>query len=127
MIAFRALLLVMWLALFIYTGFTISNHGLTLLPIFFGDISKVIWPGQFNLDFSCFLILSALWTAWRTKFSSLGLTLGAIASVGGAGFLLPYLLILSFQTRGNIAAVMLGAHYNGYHNGGSQPSARPAS
>lgn len=116
MIAFRALLLVMWLALVIYTGFTISNHGLTLFPIFFGDIAKVIWPGQFNLDFSCFLILSALWTAWRAKFSSLGLALGAVASVGGAGFLLPYLLILSFQTRGNIAAILLGAHHHGAHN-----------
>ena len=31
------------------------------------------WFGQFNLDFMGFLILSAIWVAWRNQFSAAGL------------------------------------------------------
>ena len=68
MTAFKMFLFVVWVALIAYTGMVIAAHGLDLLPIFFGDIWKGSWPGQFNLDFSCFLMLSALWTAWRNGF-----------------------------------------------------------
>jgi hypothetical protein len=108
MTLFRILLAGLWLILLGYTGVTIANHGLDLAPIFFGDIARLAWPGQFNLDFMCFLTLSALWTAWRNRFSGLGLLLAVIAFVGGAAFLLPYLLILSVQTKGDIRAVLLG-------------------
>ncbi|MCI1143541.1 hypothetical protein MOP88_16625 [Sphingomonas sp. WKB10] len=69
MIAFRALLIAAWTALAIYTGVVIARHGMDLLPIFFGDIARMTWSGQFNADFSCFLLLSALWTAWRHHFT----------------------------------------------------------
>lgn len=108
MTAFRAFLITAWLALAIYTGVVIVNHGLGLLPIFFGDIAQVTWPGQFNADFLCFLALSALWTAWRNGFTPTGLLLAVVAFVGGAGFLLPYLLILSFRARGDIATMLTG-------------------
>lgn len=107
----RVTLIVLLLALVSYTGAVVSGQGLNLLPVFFGDIAQVAWPGQFNLDFLCFLILSALWTAWRNSYSALGLLLALVAFFGGAGFLLPYLLYLSFQTRGNMHAVFLGRHY----------------
>jgi hypothetical protein len=109
MTGFRLLLGALWLALAIYTGVVVAEHGLNLLPIFFGDVARFDWPGQFNLDFLCFLILSALWTAWRNNYSPLGLVLAFVAFVGGAGFLLPYLLLLSVQTRGDMRAVLLGA------------------
>lgn len=108
MAGFRLLLATLWLALAVYTGVVVARHGVNLLPIFFGDIGRMAWPGQFNLDFLCFLVLSALWTAWRSKYSLLGLVLGLLAFLGGAGFLLPYLLILSVQARGDIQAVFLG-------------------
>ena len=57
------------------------------MPIFFGDMAKFTWPGQFNLDFTTFLMLSGLWVAWRHHFSASGLILGAIAVVGGMLFL----------------------------------------
>lgn len=60
--SFRTLLIIFWLALAAYTAVVISRHGFGFLPIFFGDVAKLGWPGQFNLDFLCFLILSALWT-----------------------------------------------------------------
>lgn len=108
MTAFRAMLIAAWTTLAIYTGIVIARHGLGLFPIFFGDIVGVIWPGQFNADFLCFLALCALWTAWRNRFTPAGLLLAAVAFVGGAGFLLPYLLFLSFKTRGDIEVLLIG-------------------
>ena len=106
--AFQLVLIALWLVLATYTGLVIARHGLDLLPIFFGDMAKLAWPGQFNLDFLCFLVLSALWTAWRNGFSAGGLTLALVAFFGGAGFLLPYLLWLTISTRGDMRRVLLG-------------------
>ena len=108
MTAFRALIMVLWLGLAGYTAVVVSRHGIGLLPIFFGDIAMLGWPGQFNLDFLCFLILSALWTAWRSAFSTTGLFLAVPAFFGGAGFLLPYLLILTFREKGDLVRVLIG-------------------
>ena len=104
---------VMWLTLVGYTLMVISRHGLDLLPVFFGDIGKMAWPGQFNLDFLCFLVLSAFWTAWRSGFAASGLALALIAFFGGAGFLLPYLIYLSLKHKGNAAHILLGTHVKG--------------
>lgn len=109
--SFQVLLVGLWLALAIYTGLVVSQHGLNLLPIFFGDMAKLAWPGQFNLDFLCLLTLSALWTAWRNAWSPPGLLLAVVAFFGGAGFLLAYLLFLTIQTRGDVAQVLLGARH----------------
>ena len=108
MTGFRILLVGLWVCLLLYTGAVILQHGWGLLPIFFGDIGRVVWPGQFNLDFLCFLILSALWTAWRDAFSARGLLLAVPALFGGAGFLLPYLFFLTVREKGDIKAVLLG-------------------
>ena len=105
---FQLLLIALWLALAIYTGVVIAWHGIDLLPIFFGDMARVACPGQFNLDFLCFLVLSALWTAWRNGFSAGGLALALVAFFGGAGFLLPYLLWLTISARGDMRRVLLG-------------------
>ena len=91
-----------------YTAVTFARHGAGLVPIFFGAMAKLTWPGQFNLDFTTFLMLSGLWVAWRHRFSASGLILGAIATVGGMLFLAPYLLIHSFKTRGDVRALLLG-------------------
>jgi hypothetical protein len=109
MTAFRLLLAALWVGLVGYTAVVVANHGLGLLPVFFGDIAKMGWPGQFNLDFMCMLALSALWVAWRHRFSGGGVALGVVAFFGGAGFLLPYLLITSLQADGDIRVLLLGA------------------
>ena len=106
--AFRIFLGTVFIAILAYTAVTISNHGLGLVQIFFGDMAKMAWPGQFNFDFMCFLLLSGLWVSWRNKFSLSGVLLGLIAVFGGMLFLSAYLLILSFQTKGDVKALMLG-------------------
>lgn len=108
MTIFRAFLVLIWSVLAVYTAIVLSKQGLNLFPYFFGDMAKVEWPGQFNLDFMMFLSLSALWTAWRYKFSGAGLGLGVVAFFCGIGFLAPYLLYLSFKTGGDAKAMLLG-------------------
>ncbi len=108
MVIFRILLASLWLILLAYTAQVIAVHGIGLLPIFFGDIGQFTWPGQFNLDFLFMLILSALWTAWRNGFSAFGWGVALVALFGGAGFLLPYLLYLSIQHKGDMRGLLLG-------------------
>ncbi len=109
MLLLRVLLLLILVVLSGYTAVVISNHGWNLLPVFFGDIGAMAWPGQFNVDFMGFLILSAVWTAWRHHFSPAGLALGVIAFFGGMMFLTIYLLVASYQVKGNLGALLLGA------------------
>jgi len=108
MAAFRIFLVAIFLIIAGYTGVVVSNYGMGLLPIFFGDMAKVEWPGQFNLDFMCMLSLSGLWISWRHKFSGIGIILGIIAFFGGALFLSAYLFVESFRVRGDMKTLTLG-------------------
>ena len=113
MLWLRVLLVMILVVLSGYTAVVIANHGWNLLAVFFGDMSEMAWPGQFNLDFMGFLTLSALWTAWRHHFSPLGLGLGVVAFFGGMMFLTIYLLIASYQVKGDVKALLLGARRAG--------------
>jgi hypothetical protein len=113
MTVFRFALAAFLAVLVPYTVLVISRHGLGLLAVYFGDIARMDWPGQFNLDFFGFLLLSGLWTAWRNAFSPAGLGLALVAVFGGMGFLASYLLILAFATRGDIRVVLLGPSRSG--------------
>lgn len=106
--SFRILLAAIFITIAVYTVPVALNHGLNLLAIFFGDIAAMTWPGQFNLDFLGFLILSAFWTAWRNHYSAGGLGLAVLAFFFGAPFLTMYLLVLSFKTGGNVKEMLLG-------------------
>jgi hypothetical protein len=81
---------------------------LGLLPIFFGDMAAMGWPGQFNLDFTGMLTLSALWVGWRHEFSPAGLLLAALAFFGGSLFLTTYLLIVTSRSGGDMKEVLVG-------------------
>ena len=108
MAAFRALLITLWMTIAGYTAVVVANHGLGLLPMFFGDMATMAWPGQFNLDFLCMLTLSGLWVSWRHHFSAAGLVLGLLALFGGAFFLTAYLLVVSVQAKGQMHHILLG-------------------
>jgi len=110
---FSWFLMALWLVLAGYTALVIGEYGLNLFPYFFGDIARLNWPGQFNLDFMWMLVLSASWTAWRNGFTGAGLALGVVAFFGGAGFLLPYLTYLAHRHQGDARAVLLGVHNEG--------------
>ena len=105
---FRLFLATCLVAITAYTAVTIASHGFNLLPVFFGDMAEMGWPGQFNLDFMCFLALSALWVAWRHQFSASGLALAVVAFFGGMLFLSIYLLIQTGRVRGDMKVLLLG-------------------
>jgi hypothetical protein len=106
--AFRILLLVLFASILGYTIVVVANHGFGLLSVFFGDIRQMGWPGQFNVDFTSFLTLSAVWLAWRHHFSGLGFVLAAFGFFGGGLFLSLYLLIASFTAQGDVNVLLLG-------------------
>jgi hypothetical protein len=108
MIAFRTFLVVVFLVIAGYTLVVIANHGLNLLPVFFGDMKKMQWPGQFNLDFMCMLLLAGLWVAWRHQFSVAGVVFGLVGVFGGALFLSAYLLVESIRTKGDMRRLLVG-------------------
>ncbi len=112
MTLFKIWLIMILTTLSVYTLYVGTLQGWNLLPVFFGDIAKFNWPGQFNLDFTFMLSLSALWTAWRNRFTLTGLGLGALALIGGSLFLSIYLLYLLFKHRGNLKEVLLGSNLN---------------
>ena len=109
MAAFRAWLVLILVAMGGYTAVVIDSHGPNLFPQFFGDMAKLAWPGQFNLDFMFMLSLSGLWVAWRNGFTVQGVALGALAFFLGAPFLAGYLLWLLSQTSGDLTALLVGA------------------
>ncbi len=109
MTAFRAALVLLWLAVAGYTLVVVPHHGFGLLGVFLRDIGAMGWPGQFDLDFLGLLLLTGLWVAWRHDFSARGLGLGLLAAVGGILFLAAYLLVLSFQADTTIRRMLLGA------------------
>jgi len=108
MLPLRLLLSLMLLVVVAYTGVVIARHGADFLPVFVGDMAAMGWAGQFNLDFLCMLLLSALWVAWRHRFSAGGLALAVLAGVGGTPFLCIYLLVESVRQRGDVRALLLG-------------------
>jgi hypothetical protein len=108
MTGFRVLLIVMIAAVTVYTGVTVASHGWNLLQVFFEDIARLAWPGQFDLDFMCMLGLAALWVAWRHGFSATGLGLGVLAFFGGTPFLGLYLLVVSLRAKGGMSEILLG-------------------
>jgi hypothetical protein len=108
MVLFRLFLIACLAVIVPYTAVTIANHGMGLLPVFFGDMAAMGWPGQFNLDFFCFLLLSGLWVSWRGGFRPVDLALGVVAVFGGMPFLAAYLLVVSARNKGDLRAVLLG-------------------
>jgi hypothetical protein len=70
MTAFRAALVLPWLAVAGYTRVVVARHGIDLVSVFISAIGAVDWPGQFDLDFLGLLLLSGLWVAWRHDFSA---------------------------------------------------------
>ncbi len=105
---FRILLAAIFVPIVLYTGVVVAEHGPGLLTIFFGDIVRMGWRGQFNVDFMGFLLLSGTWLGWRHHFSPAGRVLMFLGFFLGAPFLTAYLFVASFQARGDWAELFLG-------------------
>lgn len=105
---FKLLLISQTLGILIYTFCVAKDHGWGLIQIFIDNVSALTWNGQFNLDFSCYLLLSGFWIMWRDKFSISSILIGLIASVAGIIFFAPYLLYLLIIEKYDLEKVFLG-------------------
>lgn len=101
-------LVVQALIVLVYTGFTINNSGWSLLQVFVNDILAVSWNGQFNLDFSSYLVLSGLWIMWRNKFSAKSIFLALAAAIIGFIVFGIYLFYLTIKEKGDVTRILVG-------------------
>ena len=108
MTTLRSLTISLFAILAIYTIFVIWQEGANFVPGFVGDILAVTWRGQINIDFFCYLAVTAWWVAWRHKFSAGGILLGLVVLVGAFLFFAPYLLYAIARSNGDMATLMLG-------------------
>jgi len=100
MLAFRVLLVSLIGIVIAYTGIVVGTQGWDFGSVFFDDILAMKCPGQFNLDFSCLLLLAGLWLAWRHHFSALGVALGLLVLVGARRCCAPTFSSPAFTPRG---------------------------
>ncbi|WP_298148720.1 hypothetical protein [Flavobacterium sp.] len=96
------------LLVLVYTGLTINNAGWSLFHVFINDILAVSWNGQFNIDFSSYLVLSGVWILWRNKFSSKSIFLALAAAIIGFIVFGSYLLYLSIKEKGDVTRILVG-------------------
>jgi len=108
----NALLIFQTLALLVYTGFAVKLEGWTLFQVVSNNISDLNWNGQFNLDFSCYLLLSGIWIVWRNKFSGSSFIIAIIAMIIGIIVFAPYMLYLIIKENGDYKKVLLGKQLN---------------
>jgi hypothetical protein len=104
----KSLLVIQALALLAYTVYTGSLNGWSFLDVVIQNVQGLNWNGQFTLDFSCYLMLTALWIMWRSKFSITSIIIGIIAMTSGIVVFAPYLLYLLVKEDGDLKRVLIG-------------------
>ncbi|GGD79698.1 hypothetical protein GCM10011514_49610 [Emticicia aquatilis] len=104
----KSILTVQTIVLVVFTALVINNEGWTLFQIFINNITSIGWNGQFNLDFSCYLLLSGIWILWRNKYSLSSIIFAPVATIIGIIAFAPYLLYLLAIEKGDIRKVLLG-------------------
>lgn len=106
----RILLILMTGVMAATTGAVMLREGVDFLTPFISAVLVLGWQGQFNLDFACYLILSALWIAWRAGFAPGACAIAALAALLGMLVFAPYVLVQIAKSRGGLAALLLGVH-----------------
>jgi hypothetical protein len=96
------------LALTIYTFYAIKNEGLALFQIAIDNVLSMTWNGQFNADFSCYLVLSGLWIMWRNEYKLSAIIVAILAMILGIIFFATYLFYLLITEKGNLKKVLVG-------------------
>jgi len=94
----------------LYTAFAFQHEGPDLFSVFFSNLLALNWSGQFNLDFSFYLVLSGLWMVWRNGLPARSVALAVAAMILGILFFAPYLLYLLGVHQGDLRAVLVGRH-----------------
>ena len=104
----KSLLIVQTVALIVYSLIAANKEGWSLFNIFTENVASLNWNGQFNLDFSSYLLLSGLWIMWRNKFTISSMIIGVIAMIAGIVVFAPYLLYLLIIEKGDLKKLLVG-------------------
>ena len=105
---FRAALLAAWIVVLLVTIHASAAGGANGWMAAFADTLHQPWPAQFDTDFTVHLFLMALWLFVRARSWAWGVLWAVLAILGGSLFSLLYLLVLSFQVRGNVRQFLAG-------------------
>ncbi|MEQ8366168.1 MAG: hypothetical protein RIB61_05615 [Roseicyclus sp.] len=108
MALFRIFVILAFVLIAVFTIAAVTREGADLLTPFVGPVLTMGWQGQFHVDFALYLIASALWVAWRSRFSGSGIVMALICGVMGMIVLAPYLLYLSYMSKGDMAVLLTG-------------------
>ena len=95
-------------AVLYYTIIAIQNDGINVPLRAQEFLASMKWLGQFTLDFSAYLLLSAFWIMWRNKFSLAAIGIGLAASILGIILFAPYVLYLMYKENYDIKKVLIG-------------------
>lgn len=107
---FRLGLVVGWILLVIVSAKAVTTMGTDAASAFyFGDMAHP-WRAQFNTDLGLHLLLVACWMTWRDRLWWRGLLFGICAIMFGAVFTFAFISIEIFRLKGDLRAVLLGAH-----------------
>ena len=105
---FRLSLCVAWVVLLAVTVRAVTQGGLGAAgDVFFGDFAHP-WRAQFNADFALYLVLVAAWIVYRSRSRLVGLVFAVLAINLGGLFTLAYLLLASFEAKGDVRKLLLG-------------------
>jgi len=110
MTGFRYVLIAMTVLIYVFTMAAVANSGINLITPFLTPILALSWQGQFNFDFTCYLVLSGIWMAWRGGVTNGSIGLGILAPPFGILFFAPYLLYLVGKSNGDPRKILLGVH-----------------
>ncbi len=106
--AFQILLGLFLIGILVFTASAVSKQGWDFVSLYINETLALTWQSQFNFDFSCYLILSALWILWRNQFSPSSFAVAGIAAILGILFFAPYLFIESLKAKGDVKKLLLG-------------------
>jgi hypothetical protein len=95
----RFLLFIQAAVLIFYTVIVVTNEGWDFITVAIKNTTAFSWSGQFGLDFTCYLMLSGLWVAWREKFTISSIILGLIVMFLGILIFAPTVLSISNRRR----------------------------
>ncbi|SDL80363.1 hypothetical protein [Chryseobacterium taihuense] len=104
----KILLSILTLVVLVYTILVFQKEGADLFSVFLDNVKSINWSGQFNLDFSSYLTLSALWIMWRNRFSMSSIVIAIVAGIIGIIVFAPYVLVLLIQEKGDLKKVLVG-------------------
>ena len=113
MYAFRAALLISWLAVVYVTLTALGSESLAVaIDVYSNDLDAGNWRTQYCADLLVHLGLVGLWAAWRVKFSIQGVVIGLCCFLGGSLFSAAYLFALTTYHKGDMSRVVMGKRYS---------------